>query len=137
MKFVLAPYNGSLPQLAYNPYSWSKTTSIILLDSPVGTGFSYARDVEGYHDIGDFSFSMHVLIFLNKVKPMSLCTSIEVEKKSVILLSSNAFDAVVYRSPTLPIQSFLCWRKFICWKDVSNYRTTHFARNRTGEATQD
>ncbi|KAF7073147.1 hypothetical protein CFC21_078183 [Triticum aestivum] len=66
MKFVLAPYNGSLPQLAYNPYSWSKTTSIILLDSPVGTGFSYARDVEGYHDIGDFSFSMHVLIFLNK-----------------------------------------------------------------------
>uniref|UniRef100_A0A453L476 Serine carboxypeptidase-like 18 n=1 Tax=Aegilops tauschii subsp. strangulata TaxID=200361 RepID=A0A453L476_AEGTS len=43
-----------------------QTTSIILLDSPVGTGFSYARDVEGYHDIGDFSFSMHVLIFLNK-----------------------------------------------------------------------
>ncbi|KAF7066153.1 hypothetical protein CFC21_072185 [Triticum aestivum] len=66
MKFVLAPYNGSLPQLAYNPYSWSKTASIILLDSPVGTGFSYARDVEGYHDIGDFSFSMHVLTFLNK-----------------------------------------------------------------------
>uniref|UniRef100_A0A8R7UIV0 Serine carboxypeptidase-like 19 n=1 Tax=Triticum urartu TaxID=4572 RepID=A0A8R7UIV0_TRIUA len=66
MKFVLAPYNGSLPQLTYNPYSWSKTASIILLDSPVGTGFSYARDVKGYHDIGDFSFSMHVVIFLNK-----------------------------------------------------------------------
>ena len=81
MKFVLAPYNGSLPQLAYNPYSWSKTASIILLDSPVGTGFSYARDVEGYHDIGDFSFSMHVLTFLNKVKPISLCTSVEVETK--------------------------------------------------------
>ncbi|KAE8815328.1 Serine carboxypeptidase-like protein 9 [Hordeum vulgare] len=66
MKFVLAPYNGSLPQLAYNPYSWSKTANIILLDSPVGTGFSYARDMEGYRDIGDFSFSLHVLIFLNK-----------------------------------------------------------------------
>ncbi|VAI18947.1 unnamed protein product [Triticum turgidum subsp. durum] len=66
MKFVLAPYNGSLPQLTYNPYSWSKTASITLLDSPVGTGFSYARDVKGYHDIGDFSFSMHVVIFLNK-----------------------------------------------------------------------
>ncbi|XP_037438093.1 serine carboxypeptidase-like 7 [Triticum dicoccoides] len=66
MKFVLAPYNGSLPQVAYNPYSWSKTASIILLDSPVGTGFSYARDVEGYRDVGDFSFSMHVVTFLNK-----------------------------------------------------------------------
>ncbi|KAF7073148.1 hypothetical protein CFC21_078184 [Triticum aestivum] len=66
MKFVLAPYNGSLPQMAYNPYSWSKVASIILLDSPVGTGFSYARDLEGYRDVGDLSFAMHVVTFLSK-----------------------------------------------------------------------
>uniref|UniRef100_A0A453L4F3 Uncharacterized protein n=1 Tax=Aegilops tauschii subsp. strangulata TaxID=200361 RepID=A0A453L4F3_AEGTS len=80
MKFVLAPYNGSLPQMAYNPYSWSKVASIILLDSPVGTGFSYARDLEGYRDVGDLSFAMHVVTFLSKVKLIFLCQVFAVEK---------------------------------------------------------
>uniref|UniRef100_A0A8R7UJV1 Serine carboxypeptidase-like 19 n=1 Tax=Triticum urartu TaxID=4572 RepID=A0A8R7UJV1_TRIUA len=31
MKFVLAPYNGSLPQLTYNPYSWSKVRYYLIL----------------------------------------------------------------------------------------------------------
>ncbi|KAF7059475.1 hypothetical protein CFC21_066378 [Triticum aestivum] len=66
MKFVLAPYNGSLPELTYNPDSWSKVASIILLDSPVGTGFSYARDIESHRDVGDFSSTLHIITFLNK-----------------------------------------------------------------------
>ncbi|XBI82069.1 hypothetical protein VPH35_090845 [Triticum aestivum] len=66
MKFVLAPYNGSLPELAYTPDSWSKVASIILLDSPVGTGFSYARDLESHRDVGDFSSTLHIVTFLNK-----------------------------------------------------------------------
>ncbi|KAM3276184.1 hypothetical protein ACQJBY_044527 [Aegilops geniculata] len=66
LKFVLKPYNGSLPQLAYNPDSWSKVSSIILLDSPVGTGFSYARDLESYRGVGDSSSTLHVVTFLNK-----------------------------------------------------------------------
>uniref|UniRef100_N1QWF4 Serine carboxypeptidase-like 18 n=1 Tax=Aegilops tauschii TaxID=37682 RepID=N1QWF4_AEGTA len=65
MNFVLAPYNGSLPQLVYNPYSWSKIASIIFLDSPVGSGFSYARDPKVY-DVGDMSSSLQAVTFLKK-----------------------------------------------------------------------
>ena len=50
-----------------------QVASIILLDSPVGTGFSYARHIESHRDVGDFSFSMHVVTFLNKVKLIYLC----------------------------------------------------------------
>ena len=40
--------------------------SIIFLDSPVGSGFSYARDPRGY-DVGDVSSSRQVVEFLRKV----------------------------------------------------------------------
>jgi serine carboxypeptidase-like clade 1 len=40
--------------------------SILLVDSPVGSGFSYARDPKGY-DVGDYSSSLQVQTFLNKV----------------------------------------------------------------------
>jgi serine carboxypeptidase-like clade I len=40
--------------------------SIIFLDSPVGSGFSYARDPRGY-DVGDVSSSRQVVTFLRKV----------------------------------------------------------------------
>ncbi|KAM0869638.1 hypothetical protein ACQ4PT_040559 [Festuca glaucescens] len=65
LRFVVAPYDGNLPQLVYNPYSWSKIASIIFLDSPVGSGFSYARDPKGY-DVRDISSSSQVVTFLNK-----------------------------------------------------------------------
>ncbi|KAF2608996.1 hypothetical protein F2Q68_00045584 [Brassica cretica] len=39
----LEEYNGTLPSLVSTTYSWTKTTSIIFLDQPVGTGFSYSR----------------------------------------------------------------------------------------------
>ncbi|CAN8259849.1 unnamed protein product [Cochlearia groenlandica] len=35
--------NGTLPSLISTTYSWTKVSSIIYLDQPVGTGFSYPR----------------------------------------------------------------------------------------------
>ncbi|RCV41071.1 hypothetical protein SETIT_9G106700v2 [Setaria italica] len=48
-----------------NPYSLTQVASIIFVDSPVGTGFSYARDPKGYN-VGDISASLQVLTFLRK-----------------------------------------------------------------------
>ncbi|XP_010417054.1 PREDICTED: serine carboxypeptidase-like 9 [Camelina sativa] len=35
-------YNGSVPSLVSTTYSWTKAASIIFLDQPVGSGFSYS-----------------------------------------------------------------------------------------------
>ncbi|THU71426.1 hypothetical protein C4D60_Mb04t01280 [Musa balbisiana] len=66
LKFVSAKYNGSLPSLVYRPYSWTKVSNMIFLDSPVGSGFSFSRHVESYYDAGDISWSQHVYTFLIK-----------------------------------------------------------------------
>ncbi|XP_031248089.1 serine carboxypeptidase-like 18 [Pistacia vera] len=46
LEFDIQNYTGGLPRLKYYPYAWTKTASIIFLDAPVGTGFSYARNRE-------------------------------------------------------------------------------------------
>ncbi|KAJ4701594.1 putative Serine carboxypeptidase [Melia azedarach] len=43
INFNVVEYNGSLPTLHLNPYSWTTEASILFVDLPVGTGFSYAR----------------------------------------------------------------------------------------------
>ncbi|KAK9740011.1 hypothetical protein RND81_03G004300 [Saponaria officinalis] len=52
-------------KLQDNPYSWTKVASIIFLDSPVGTGFSYATTSEAYNT-SDTLQSAHTNDFLRE-----------------------------------------------------------------------
>ncbi|XP_020582940.1 serine carboxypeptidase-like 12 [Phalaenopsis equestris] len=65
LKFKVEKYEGKLPSMIYNPNSWTKFSSVIFLDSPVGTGFSFSNTPEGCIT-GDLSWSEHATIFLRK-----------------------------------------------------------------------
>uniref|UniRef100_A0A2N9EZ84 Serine carboxypeptidase-like 18 n=1 Tax=Fagus sylvatica TaxID=28930 RepID=A0A2N9EZ84_FAGSY len=49
LTFNYEDFDGNLPTFLLNPYSWTKVASIIFLDAPVGTGFSYSRTSQGYN----------------------------------------------------------------------------------------
>uniref|UniRef100_A0ACD6A0L2 Uncharacterized protein n=2 Tax=Avena sativa TaxID=4498 RepID=A0ACD6A0L2_AVESA len=65
IRFVVEPYDGSIPRLQVNPNSWTKVAHILFVDSPVGAGFSYSRRPEGY-EVGDVSSSVQIHDFLIK-----------------------------------------------------------------------
>uniref|UniRef100_A0ACD5XNS5 Uncharacterized protein n=1 Tax=Avena sativa TaxID=4498 RepID=A0ACD5XNS5_AVESA len=55
----------SLPKLHLNPYSWSKVSTIIYLDSPAGVGLSYSKNVSDYQT-GDLKTAADSHTFLLK-----------------------------------------------------------------------
>ncbi|TVU51395.1 hypothetical protein EJB05_02824 [Eragrostis curvula] len=56
---------GSLPKLQLNPYSWSKVSSVIYLDSPAGVGLSYSKNQADYQT-GDLKTAADSHTFLLK-----------------------------------------------------------------------
>ncbi|XP_023903562.1 serine carboxypeptidase-like 20 [Quercus suber] len=63
--FEAAKTKGGLPQLQLNPYSWSKVSNIIYLDSPAGVGFSYSKNTTDYRT-GDLKTASDTHTFLLK-----------------------------------------------------------------------
>ncbi|CAM0903455.1 unnamed protein product [Alopecurus aequalis] len=59
VQFVVEPYNGTVPSLEINPYSWTKVANILFVDTPVGAGFSFSRQPQGY-DVGEVSTSLQL-----------------------------------------------------------------------------
>ncbi|KAJ0043715.1 hypothetical protein Pint_17505 [Pistacia integerrima] len=48
LQFNQTDYTGGLPSLHLYPYTWTKTASIVFVDSPVGSGYSYASTAAGF-----------------------------------------------------------------------------------------
>ncbi|KAE8704853.1 Serine carboxypeptidase-like 18 [Hibiscus syriacus] len=65
LRFNMVEYNGSLPTFFLNQYAWTKVSSIIFLDAPVGTGFSYSRMPQGFKT-GDMKHAISCYNFLRK-----------------------------------------------------------------------
>uniref|UniRef100_A0A0D9Y0V9 Uncharacterized protein n=1 Tax=Leersia perrieri TaxID=77586 RepID=A0A0D9Y0V9_9ORYZ len=71
VRLALHPYRpydlaaGDLPRLKYHPYGWTKAASVLFVDSPVGAGFSFSGDPDGYL-VGDVSASLQLKRFLSK-----------------------------------------------------------------------
>ncbi|CAK9317070.1 unnamed protein product [Citrullus colocynthis] len=65
INFKIERYNGSLPKIILNPYSWTKKSSIIMVDLPVGTGFSYGKTPQSLKT-GDFNQVHHSIQFFKK-----------------------------------------------------------------------
>ncbi|OWM79149.1 hypothetical protein CDL15_Pgr003320 [Punica granatum] len=65
MEFDIENYAGGLPRLRPYEYAWTKTASIIFLDSPVGTGFSYSTTAEGWYS-SDSKSALQAYQFLRK-----------------------------------------------------------------------
>ncbi|WJX49224.1 sinapoylglucose--choline O-sinapoyltransferase [Trifolium repens] len=62
--FEIKEYDVSVPSLVSRPQSWTKLCSIIFVDLPLGTGFSYAKNLTAHRS--DWKLVHHAHQFLRK-----------------------------------------------------------------------
>ncbi|KAK4774819.1 hypothetical protein SAY86_009754 [Trapa natans] len=65
VEFTYVGYKGGMPSLHLNPNTWTKAMSIIYVDAPIGTGFSYSTTAENYAT-DDYKSSEQIYEFLRK-----------------------------------------------------------------------
>lgn len=64
-QFDVQGYRGGFPTLLYRPETWTKVSNIIFIDTPIGSGFSYATSKEGLKS-SDSMAVKKLVIFLKK-----------------------------------------------------------------------
>ncbi|WJX49227.1 sinapoylglucose--choline O-sinapoyltransferase [Trifolium repens] len=64
VQLEIKEYDGSVPSLVLRPQSWTKLCSIIFVDLPLGTGFSYAKNLTAHRS--DWKIVHHAHQFLRK-----------------------------------------------------------------------
>ena len=47
-EYPFPEFNRTRPVAKLNPYSWNRNMSVLYIDNPVGAGFSFTEDDEGY-----------------------------------------------------------------------------------------
>ncbi|XP_028784232.1 serine carboxypeptidase-like 12 [Neltuma alba] len=65
LAFINQQYNGSLPSLVLRSQSWTKVSSIIFVDLPIGSGFTYTK-AKGVVGQSDWILIHHAHQFLRK-----------------------------------------------------------------------
>ncbi|XP_006354895.1 serine carboxypeptidase-like 11 [Solanum tuberosum] len=65
LRFVEQVYYGSMPSFVLNPHAWTKIASVIFLDQPINTGFSYVTNEVAYKQTDVQAFD-YVYEFLRK-----------------------------------------------------------------------
>ncbi|KAK8949242.1 Serine carboxypeptidase-like 18 [Platanthera zijinensis] len=65
IRFYTDDFDGSLPTIVSNPHAWTKIASMIFLDWPSGTGFSYLKTDKDYI-IDDWHAKKLIYEFLKK-----------------------------------------------------------------------
>lgn len=81
--FAKEPHGG-LPTLHLNPYSWSKVSSVLYLDSPAGVGLSYSKNASDYltGDLKTASDSHNFLLKWFELYPEFLANSFYISGES-------------------------------------------------------
>ncbi|KAH7518570.1 hypothetical protein FEM48_Zijuj09G0185500 [Ziziphus jujuba var. spinosa] len=64
--FNLSTHGAILPSLQLAPYSWTEISSVIFIDAPIGTGFSYSTNSEDYFLSSDTNTAWMVNKFMRK-----------------------------------------------------------------------
>ncbi|XP_050208294.1 serine carboxypeptidase 1-like [Mercurialis annua] len=106
---------GSLPKLHLNPYSWSKVSNIIYLDSPCGVGLSYSNDTSKYtnSDFGTAADSHTFLLKWFELYPEFVSNPFYISGESyagvyVPMLASQVAQGIKYgQKPILNFKGYL------------------------------
>ena len=80
-----------------NPYSWNKFANVLYIDSPAGTGFTYATDPNDLHT-NDFSVSVDIMSFLfqfMRIYPTYVAGKTKLDTQPSVYLFGESYGGTV------------------------------------------